>query len=127
MQPRPMADTSRLPFPSLRFFIASPSKSFSLHWAQLRCCPGTLLFAPTGGWDSFPSAESANKGVSVLVSKKVGSFIQLEDGIIEIVASKLVTGFFENALKAGPFFLQAPLQSTRADKAEANQSAARAA
>jgi hypothetical protein len=41
-----------------------------------------------------PIAESANEGVSVLVSEKVGSLIQLEDGVIEIVASKLVTSFF---------------------------------
>jgi hypothetical protein len=39
-------------------------------------------------------AESANERVSVLVSEKVGSFIQLEDGVIEVVASKLVTSFF---------------------------------
>jgi hypothetical protein len=36
MQPSPMAETSRSLFPSLRFFIASPSKSvFPTNWAGL--------------------------------------------------------------------------------------------
>jgi len=49
---------------------------------------------PAGRWDSLPSAESTNERVSVLVSQEVGSFIQFEDGVVEIVASKLMTGFF---------------------------------
>src|SRR2546427_3696536 len=102
MHPSPMADTSRLLFPSVRFCIATPYKLVSLqNLAQLRCCPCTVFLAPAGWWNSFPRAESANEGVSVLVSEKVGSFIQFEDGVIEIVASKLVTGLFLNALEAG--------------------------
>jgi hypothetical protein len=52
------------------------------------------LLAPSSRWNSLPSAESANEGVSVLISEKVGSFVQLEDRVIEIVASQLMTGFF---------------------------------
>jgi hypothetical protein len=52
------------------------------------------LFAPSSRWNSLPIAESANEGVSVLISEKVGSFIQFEDRVIKIVASKLMTGFF---------------------------------
>src|SRR6202007_819416 len=112
MQPRPMTDHSRLFLPSSRFFIASPYKT---NWARLRRCPCPLLFAPAGRWDPFPSAEGAHEGVSVLVSEQVSSFIQLEDGVIEIVASKLVTGFVENALEARPLFLQAPRASAGTD------------
>jgi hypothetical protein len=53
-----------------------------------------LFLAPASGWNSFPRAESTDEGARVLVSQKVGSFIQLENGVVEIVASKLVTGFF---------------------------------
>jgi hypothetical protein len=52
------------------------------------------LFSPASGWNSFASAESTNEGVSVLVSEKVCSFIHFEDGVVEIVASKLVTSLF---------------------------------
>src|ERR1035437_2622755 len=93
MQPSPMADTSKLLFPSLRFCIVSPYKS---NWSRLRCCPCTLLFAPSSRWNSLPSAESANEGVSVLISEKVSRFIQLKNGVIEIVASQLMTGFFRS-------------------------------
>src|ERR1039458_3210780 len=110
MQPSPRADTSKLLFPSLRFCIVSPYKS---NWSRLRCCPCTL-FAPSSRWNSFPSAESANEGVSVLVPEKVGGFIQLEARVIKIVASELVTGFFENALKTGLFVLQTSLQGAGA-------------
>jgi hypothetical protein len=51
-------------------------------------------FRASGQVGLFPSAESTNEGVSVLVSQEVGSFIQFEDGVVEIVASKLMTGFF---------------------------------
>jgi hypothetical protein len=53
-----------------------------------------VFLAPAGGWNSFPRAESANEGAGVLVSEKVGSFIQFEDGVIEIVPSKQVASFF---------------------------------
>src|SRR5207245_11487816 len=100
MQPRPMADTSRLLFPSLRFFI---TLSFLLvNWALLRGCLRTLVFAPASGWNSFPSAESANEGVSVLVSEKVRSFIPLEHGVIETVATHVTTTPSPNALAAPP-------------------------
>jgi hypothetical protein len=72
------------------------------------------FFPPASGWNSFPPAECANEGVSVLVSQEVGTFMQLEHGVIEIVASKLVTSFFLIALEAGSFVLQTPLQSTQA-------------
>jgi hypothetical protein len=52
------------------------------------------LVAPRGGRNAFPAAKRADKGVSVLISEKVGSFVQLEDRVIEIVASQLMTGFF---------------------------------
>jgi len=52
------------------------------------------LLSPASGWNSFPSAKSANEGVGVLVSEKIGGLIQLEDGVVEIVARKLVTSFF---------------------------------
>jgi hypothetical protein len=52
------------------------------------------LFAPASWRNPLPRSESANEGVSVLIPEKVGSFIQFEDGVIEIMASKLVTGFF---------------------------------
>src|SRR5215469_4405040 len=81
----------------------------------LRCSQCTLLFAPAGRRNTFPRAEGANKRISVLVSEKVGSFIQLEIRIIEIVASELMTGFVEHALEAAPFFLQAPLESPGTD------------
>src|SRR5947207_14174705 len=50
MQPRPMADTSRSLFPSLRFCIISPS-TFG---TRLRRCVCPVFFAPLGGWNSFP-------------------------------------------------------------------------
>src|ERR1700722_15891891 len=79
MQPKPKADSSKLLFPSFRFCIVSPYKS---NWSRLRCCPCTLLFALSSRWNSLPSVESANEGVSVLISEKVGSFIQFEDRVI---------------------------------------------
>src|ERR1035441_9147979 len=104
MQPRPMAETSRLLFPSVRFCIASPYKLVFLEiGSQLRCCSCTVFLPPASRWNPLPSAESTNEGVSVLVSEKVSSFIQLENGIVEIAASKQVTSFVSNALKAGPF------------------------
>jgi len=38
--------------------------------------------------------KARTKEFPVLVSQEVGSFIQFEDGVVEIVASKLMTGFF---------------------------------
>jgi len=62
--------------------------------AQLRCCPRRLLFAPASRRNSFPTAQSANERVSALVSPKLDSFLQFEDGVVAIVASKLMTRFF---------------------------------
>jgi hypothetical protein len=64
------------------------------------------------GWYSFPSAERANEGVSVLVPEQVGGFIQLEDRVAEIMASQLVAGFIENALVTAACLPQFSLQST---------------
>jgi hypothetical protein len=52
-----------------------------------------VFLPPASRWNPLPSAESTNEGVSVLVSEKVSSFIQLENGIVEIAASKQVTSF----------------------------------
>src|SRR6266699_2144817 len=106
MQPNPRAETSRLLFPSLRFCITSPFRA----GVRLRHCVCTLLLAPASGWNPFPRAESTNEGVCVLISEKIGSFVQLEDGVVEIVASKLVTRFLQNTLEAGSCVLQAPLE-----------------
>ena len=99
------------------FDFHSPTPSFEsrANTVMTLSCRCTLHFAPASRWNSFPSAESANEGISVLISEKVSRFIQLENGVVEIVASKLVASFFQNALEAGTFVLQAPLQSTGTD------------
>jgi hypothetical protein len=42
----------------------------------------------------LPGAKSATERVRVLLSEKIGGFIQLQGGIIDIVASKLTTSSF---------------------------------
>jgi|HubBroStandDraft_6_1064221.scaffolds.fasta_scaffold172150_2 hypothetical protein len=42
----------------------------------------------------LPGAKSANERVRVLLSEKIGGFIQLQGGIIDIAASKLTTSSF---------------------------------
>ena len=57
MQPRPIADTSRLLFPSLRFCIISPS-TFG---TRLRCCVCPLFVANRGEHPiAFPSRLNCN-------------------------------------------------------------------
>ena len=82
---------------------------------RLRYRSGALSFAPASRWNSFPRAESANKGVGVLISEKIGCFTQFEGGIIEVVARKSAPCLLQNALEARACVLQTPLQSARAD------------
>ena len=74
-----------------------------------------MCFTPVPWRNAFPTAESANKGVCVLISEKVGGFVQFKDGVAQIMASHLMTRLVEHALKAGSRVLQAPLKSTGAD------------
>src|SRR6516162_11669950 len=111
MQPRPIADTSRLLLPSLRLCMNSPSTK----GARLRYCSCALFFAPASRWNSFPRAESADEGVGVLISEKIGRFTQLENGIIEVVARKSTPRLLQKALEARACVPQTALQSARAD------------
>jgi hypothetical protein len=52
------------------------------------------LFPPSRWGNSLPSAKSPDKGISIHISEEVGGLIQLEDWIVEILASKLVARFF---------------------------------
>src|SRR5260370_35364433 len=90
MQPRPIAETSRLLFPSLRFCMTSPFE-LSFSWSDR----ATLL--PLRGFaraseraELLPSAKSPDRGISILIPQEVGSLIQLEDRIVGILASRLV-------------------------------------
>jgi hypothetical protein len=49
---------------------------------------------------AFDPAESADEGIGILISEKIGSFTQFENGIIEVVARKSPPRLFQNALEA---------------------------
>ena len=43
-------------------------------------------FAPVGWWGTFPGAEGSDEGVGVFVAEEVGGFVELEEGVVEVVA-----------------------------------------
>jgi hypothetical protein len=60
----------------------------------------TVSLAPIARRYAFPSSESATERVRVFKTKQIGGFVQLQDGIGEVIPRHLVPGFIQDALEA---------------------------
>src|SRR5438067_954321 len=105
MQPRPIADTSRLLFPSLRFFIASPSND-PIDWPGYDAALEDVFHASEPAERLPKRGKRGRKSSPPHNLRRFSSFVQLKDRVVEIVPRKLVASFFlQNALKSRTFIL----------------------
>ena len=97
MQPSPMAETSRLLFPSFLFFI------LVLDFAD-QClrpdCGGTMSSPPFARRSSFPPLKGAKERIGVFKAQQEGGFIQFHRALFQIMAGKFAARIFNNLLKS---------------------------
>src|SRR6266481_1084436 len=111
MHPRPMAETSRLLFPSLRFSIFELLSVLMVIKYPFRCCHvpysksqrrnlGVAMpRAPFPGRSAFPSLKGAKERVGIPITQKEGNPVQFDGTLFEIVVRQLTPGVFYKLLK----------------------------
>src|SRR6266568_3638373 len=96
MQPSPMAETSRLLLPNLRFCIFPPT---TVNRNQPRSLPASSA-TRRETLRSFPLVKCPDEGIRIFVSEEIGGLVQFERGLQQVVLCHFPPRFFHPAVRS---------------------------